>query len=144
MTTSFIRRDYQLKDNRLLPFGWTSHGPLKADKSPYVPEAFLEQTHPIAVGQDPAYADGSGTSVVRYEVPLPLGSGLNPNNLTMKATLYYQAIPPYFLNDRFKEAPDGPATQRLYWLTSNLQTGGTAIENWKFAITSSSQPVSVR
>jgi hypothetical protein len=144
MTTSFIRRDYQLKDNRLLPFGWTSHGPLKADKSPYVPEAFLEQTHPIAVGQDPAYADGSGTSVVRYEVPLPLGSGLNPNNLTVKATLYYQAIPPYFLNDRFKEAPDGSATQRLYWLTSNLQTGGTAIENWKFAITSSSQPVSVR
>jgi hypothetical protein len=144
MTTSFLRRDYQLKDNRLLPYGWTSHGPLRADKRPYIPEAFLEQTRPIQVGADPAYADGSGTSVVRYEVPLPIGPGLDPNNLTVTATLYYQAIPPYFLNDRFKQAPDGPGTQRLYWLTSNLQTQGTAIENWKFAIMSSSQPVSVR
>jgi hypothetical protein len=144
MTTSFLRRDYQLKDNRLLPYGWTSEGPLRADKTPYIPAAFLEQTHPIQVGKDPAYADGSGTSVVRYEVPLPTGAGVDPANLTVTATLYYQAIPPYFLNDRFKQAPNGPATQRLYWLTSNLQTGGTAIENWKFMIMSSSQPVSVR
>lgn len=144
MTTSFLRRDYQLKDNRLLPFGWTSEGPLRADKSPYIPAAFLEQTHPIQVGKDPAYADGSGTSVVRYEVPLPIGPGLDPSNLTVTATLYYQAIPPYFLNDRFKQAPNGPATKRLYWLTSNLQTQGTAIENWKLRIMSSSQPVSVR
>lgn len=144
MTSSFLRRDYQLKDNRLLPFGWTSEGPLRADKTPYIPAVFLEQTHPIQVGKDPAYADGSGTSVVRYEVALPSGAGVDPANLTVTATLYYQAIPPYFLNDRFKQAPNGPATQRLYWLTSNLQTGGTAIENWKFMIVSSSQPVSVR
>ena len=138
LTTSFIRRDYQLKDNRLLPFGWTSTGPLRPDKTPYIPAEFLEQTHPIQVGQDPAYADGSGTNVVRYEVPL---NGLNPANLSVKATLYYQAIPPYYLNDRFRQAPDQPATQRLYYLTSNLQTKGTPIENWKFAITSRSQTV---
>ncbi|MEP6570641.1 MAG: hypothetical protein ABJC10_12790 [Acidobacteriota bacterium] len=140
LTTSFIRRDYQLKDNRLLPYGWTSTGPLRPDKTRYIPEAFLEQTHPIQVGQDPAYADGSGTNVVRYEVPL---NGLNPGNLSVEATLYYQAIPPYYLNDRFRQAPDQPATQRLYYLTSNLQIKGTPIENWKFAITSSSQPVTV-
>ena len=141
LTTSFIRRDYQLKDNRLLPYGWTSTGPLRPDKTPYIPAEFLEQTHPIQVGQDPAYADGSGTNIVRYEVPL---NGLNPGNLTVRATLYYQSIPPYYLNDRFKQAPDQPATQRLYYLTSNLQTKGTAIENWKFAIASNSQPVAVR
>jgi hypothetical protein len=141
LTTSFIRRDYQLKDNRLLPYGWTPSGPLRPDKTPYIPAEFLEQTHPIQVGHDPAYEDGSGANIVRYEVPL---NGLNPGNLTVRATLYYQSIPPYYLNDRFKQAPGQPATQRLYYLTSNLQTKGTAIENWKFALTSSSQPVTVR
>jgi hypothetical protein len=83
--------------------------------------------------------------VVRYEVPLPAGllAGLTPNNLTVKATLYYQSIPPYYLNDRFKQAPNEPATQRLYYLTSNLQTKGTAIENWKFVIASETKPVTV-
>ena len=70
MTTSFLRRDYQLKDNRLLPFGWTRTGPLKADKTPYIPADYLHETFPVSVGADPAYADGSGTSVVRYEIPL--------------------------------------------------------------------------
>ena len=138
MTTSFVRRDYQLKDNRLLPYGWTKTGPLRPDKTPYIPEAYLHETHPVKVGYDPAYADGSGTNVVRYEVPL---QGLNPTNLTVKATLYYQSIPPYYLNDRFREAPNEPATRRLYYLTSNLQTKGTPIENWKFRIASATQTV---
>jgi len=141
LTTSFIRRDYQLKDNRMLPYGWTKTGPLKPDKSPYIPEAYLHETHPIKVGNDAAYTDGSGTSVVRYEVPL---AGLNPKNLTVKATLYYQSIPPYYLNDRFTQAPNEPATQRLYYLTSNLQTKGTPIENWKLEIASSSESATVR
>jgi cytochrome P460 len=140
LTTSFIRRDYQLKDNRLLPYGWTSTGPLRPDKTPIIPAEFLHETLPVKVGNDPAYADGSGTNVVRYEIPL---QGLDPNKLTVKATLYYQSIPPYFLNDRFQQAPNQPATQRLYYLTSNLQTKGTAIENWKFEIVSASQMVTV-
>jgi hypothetical protein len=141
MTTSFLRRDFQLKDNRMLPFGWTSTGPLKADKTPYIPADYLHETLPIKVGADPAYADGSGTSVVRYEIPL---SALASKNVTITATLYYQSIPPYFLNDRFSQAPDGQATQRLYYLTSNLQTKGTPIENWKFLITQTSQAATVR
>ncbi|HEV8428301.1 MAG TPA: cytochrome P460 family protein [Pyrinomonadaceae bacterium] len=141
MTTSFLRRDYQLKDNRLLPFGWTRTGPLKADKTPYIPADFLHETHPVSVEGDPAYADGSGTNVVRYEIPL---SAFRAKNLSVTATLYYQSIPPYFLHDRFSQAPNGPATQRLYYLTSNLQTKGTPIENWKFLITSASQEATVR
>jgi hypothetical protein len=74
-------------------------------------------------------------------VPL---NGRNPSNLTVIATLYYQSIPPYYLNDRFKEAPDGAATKRLYYLASNLQTKATAIENWKFKIAGSSQAVTIR
>ncbi|MEN3326412.1 MAG: hypothetical protein V7638_1219 [Acidobacteriota bacterium] len=107
MTTSFLRRDYQLKDSRLLPFGWTSTGPLNADKTPYIPAEYLHETHPISVGGDSAYTDGSGTNIVRYEIPL---SGFSARNITVTATLYYQSIPPYFLNDRFTQAPTGPAT----------------------------------
>jgi hypothetical protein len=141
MTTSFLRRDYQLKDNRLLPFGWTSTGPLNPDKTPYIPADYLHETHPVAVGGDPAYADGSGTNIVRYEIPL---SAFSSRNLTVTATLYYQSIPPYFLHDRFSQAPNEPATQRLYYLTSNLQTKGTPIEDWKFRIASASQEATVR
>jgi Cytochrome P460 len=136
MTTSFLRRDYQLKDNRLLPFGWTSTGPLNADKTPYIPADYLHETFPVGVGSDPAYTDGSGTNVVRYEIPL---TAFTTRNVTVTATLYYQSIPPYFLNDRFSQAPNGPATQRLYYLTSNLQTKGTPIEDWKFKIATASE-----
>jgi hypothetical protein len=44
---------------------------------------------------------------VRYEVPLSaLPKGIDPSKLTMKATLYYQSIPPYYLMQRF----DPPST----------------------------------
>ena len=141
MTTSFLRRDYQLKDNRMLPLGWTRSGPLQADKTPYIPADYLHETFPVAVGGDPSYADGSGTNVVRYEVPV---SAFAAKNVTVTATLYYQSIPPYFLRDRFSQAPNSPATQRLYYLTSNLQTKGTPIENWKFQITTASQAATLR
>jgi hypothetical protein len=141
MTTSFLRRDYQLKDNRLLPLGWTSTGPLNADKTPYIPADYLHETFPVSVGGDPSYADGSGASVVRYEIPL---SAFTARNVSITATLFYQSIPPYFLNDRFSQAPNGPATQRLYYLTSNLQTKGTPIEDWKFRIASATQAATLR
>ena len=141
MTTSFLRRDFQLKDNRMLPFGWTSTGPLKADKTPYIPAEYLHETHPVKVGGDPAYADGSGTSVVRYEIPL---SAFGSRNVTVTATLNYQSIPPYYLRDRFSQAPNEPATRRLYYLTSNMQTKGTPIEDWKLQIAKASQTTIVR
>ena len=141
MTTSFLRRDYQLKDNRLLPLGWTKTGPLNADKTPYIPAEYLHETQPVSVGGDPSYADGSGTSVVRYEIPL---NAFSTRNVTITATLYYQSIPPYFLRDRFSQAPDAAATQRLYYLTSNLQTEGTPIEDWKFRIANVSEAATLR
>ncbi|PZR70988.1 MAG: hypothetical protein DLM73_16740 [Chthoniobacterales bacterium] len=135
-TTSFIRRDTPVKDNRLLPLGWSAKGP-----DPSLSGAFLHATYPEAVGDDTHYQDGSGTSTVTYEVPL---NGLNPESLTLSATIYYQSIPPYYLKMRFDEAPDYPATKRLYYLTSNLKTPGTPMENWKFKIVSSNTPVSTR
>lgn len=134
-TTSFIRRDTPVKDNRLLPKGWTATGP---DPSSLTGE-FLHSTFPEGRAvDDPSYKNGSGTSVVRYEVPLAsLPPGVNPANLTVKATLYYQSIPPYYLMQRFEQAPTAKATQRLFYLTSRLKTKGTPIENWKLFLASS-------
>lgn len=129
-TTSFIRRDTPIKDNRLLPLGWTLKGP-----DPSLSGEFLKATYPHATGDDTHFKDGSGTSVVTYEIPL---QGLDARFLRVKATLYHQTIPPYYLKMRFDQAPDYPATRRLYYLTSNLKTSGTAIENWKLRIASHS------
>ena len=132
-TTSFIRRDSPVKDNRLLPAGWTEQGP-----DPSLFGEFLKATYPHGTGDDPHYQDGSGTSVVTYDVPLP---GIDPGSVTLTATLYYQSIPPYYLKMRFEQAPDYPATKRLYYLTSNLKTAGTPLENWKFKVVSANTPV---
>jgi Cytochrome P460 len=133
-TTSFLRRHENIKDNRLLPKGWTATGP---DPSSLTGE-YLHATFPEGeAAKDPSYLDGSGTSVVRYEVPLSaLPKGTDPSKLTMKATLYYQSIPPYYLMQRFEQAPNAAATQRLLYLTSRLDTKGTPIENWKLLIAS--------
>jgi hypothetical protein len=134
-TTSFIRRDEEFKDNRLLPAGWTKQGP-----DPSLSGRYLESTWPKGDAEhDPRYADGSGSSVIRYEVMLP--AGVDPKNLQVRATLYYQSIPPYYLADRFRNAPDGPATRRLYYLTSNLNTKGTPIEGWKLRLVSATAKV---
>ena len=137
VTSSFIRRDFVVKDNRLLPFGWTEQGPLGPDGKPVIPKEFLEPTHAEGVWDDPRYTDGSGTSLTRYEVVLP--GGFSPANLRVSATLYYQSIPPHYLHDRFTEAPDYPATRRLYYLTSNLRTQGTPMENWKVKVVAASR-----
>src|SRR6185503_10432194 len=48
--------------------------------------------------------------------------------------------PPYYLGDRFRTAPNGDATRRLYYLASNLNPAGTSIEDWKLKIVSTSAP----
>lgn len=135
ITTSFLRRDHEFKDNRLLPAGWTRAGP---DPKNFA-GVYLEATYPKGEAlNDPDYADGSGTDTVRYSVTLP--SGLNPANLSVRATLNYQSIPPYFLAMRFKEAPDGPGTQRLFYLTSNLDLSKSPVKGWKLRIAAAEQP----
>jgi hypothetical protein len=129
-TTSFIRRDHEVKDNRLLPLGWTRNGP-----DPSLNGAFLKATHPHGNAKDdPEYLDGKGHDSVTYEIAVP--PGVDPKNVSVRATLYYQSIPPYFLNERFTVGK-GEATKRLYYLTSNLNLAGTPMENWKIKIAES-------
>ena len=82
---------------------------------------------------------GPGRDSVTYQMDLPWG--LDPRNLSVRATMYYQAIPPYWLHQRFSLAPDGPATRRLYYLASHLNTVGTAIEDWKLKLVSAEASV---
>jgi Cytochrome P460 len=133
-TTSFLRRDKEVKDNRLLPIGWTEHGPCS------IPEHFLEATYPKGRAKDdPNYRNGKGISVVKYQIPLP--PGLDLKTATVTATLYYQSIPPYYLADRFRIGGNRPNTKRLYYLTSNLDWRDTPFANWRLMIASASAPV---
>ena len=127
-TTSFTRRDCEVKDNRLLPAGWSLHGP----KDLEIPEPYLHATLPIGDAlKDPVYLAGKGQSIVRYEIPLPAGA--NAGNVHATVSLYSQTLPPYFLADRYQTKT--PATQRLEFLANSLQTlNGTDYANWKLLI----------
>lgn len=132
-TTSFLRRDKVVKDNRLLPIGWSARGP-----DPSAPREFLEETHAIGTNSDPNYENGEGTAKVRYQIALP--GGVDFSKLRVEATLYYQSIPPYYLRDRFGGA-NGPATKRLEYFVSHLSLAGTPFENWKLRVASATTTV---
>jgi hypothetical protein len=137
--TSFIHRDSHPKDNRLLARGWLS-GEHLGTKSPIVKQ-FLVATDPegASVLADPDFSDNGGKGAtgidhIKYVMSLPVG--VDRTDIIVKATMYYQAIPPFFLQQRFKLAPNGEATKRLYFMASRLVTEGTPIENWKLPLVS--------
>jgi hypothetical protein len=134
-TTSFVRGCDTVKDNRLLPRGWTKAGP-----GPALTGRFLEATYPdSATRKDPRYADGSGSDEVTYRIALPAGA--DAAGLTVRATLYYQALPPYYLMNLFRTAPDGPATRRLHSLIGHSDLKGTPIEGWKLKVAGAESPI---
>ncbi|TFL16834.1 cytochrome P460 family protein [Jannaschia formosa] len=137
-TTSFVQRVHHPKDNRLTPLGMLMPGTdtfrAKFGDSE-VTAAFMKATRPEGgATKDPDFLPGSDRT--EYRIPLPQGT--DPASVTVTATLYSQAIPPYYLRQRFQTAPDGPATQRLYYLASRLETEGTLIEDWKLRTGSAS------
>lgn len=138
LTTSFLSICAKVKDNRILP-----HGFLKLEERERISQALgagrelAEDVAPTAVGDDPDYASGGEDSLV-YRVNL---SQLSAKPASVQATVYYQATPPFFLQDRFCTA-QGPDTQRLYYLAEHLNLAGTPAENWKLqVVTSGSVPV---
>lgn len=137
-TTSFVHRVYHPKDNRLTPRGMLVPGTdafLAKFGDSAVTSAFMKATLPEGrARQDSDFTPGQDTT--EYRISLPPGT--DPARVTVTATLYSQAIPPYFLKQRFELAPEGPATQRLYYLASRLETKGTLIENWKLKTASAS------
>lgn len=133
-TTSFVHRVYHPKDNRLLPWGAAEPGTAAFEKRfgpSEVTAAFMKATMPEGRAATDAGVK-AGKDELTYRISLP--EGVDPATVTVSATLYSQAIPPYYLKQRFETAPKGPATQRLYYLASRLKTEGTLIENWKLKV----------
>jgi hypothetical protein len=123
-TTSFLARAEIVKDNRLLPFGWKSDGGPELKDEPKLVEATAP--HGLAA-QDPDFTDGMGRDQIRYLANLPPGTS---GSLSVRATLYYQAIPPSYLMDRFNQA-SGPATRRLHYFGVHLDDSSTSFPGWK-------------
>src|SRR5690606_1951522 len=112
-TTSFLHACSTRKDNRLLPRGWSKGGP-----GPALAGRYLEATHSRGqAADDPRYTSGSGTDTVRYRIALP--ADVDAKNLQVRATLFYQSVPPYFLRNLFETSPGGEATRRLHFLLSH-------------------------
>ncbi len=124
-STSFLNRATTVKDNRLMPLGWTFSGP------PGFAPAFAEATSPVGgAANDADFTDGTGSDTLTYQATLPAGA-VGP--FSVRAELFYQAIPPRYLMDRFTES-QGPASLRLYSIGSRLDTRRTNFPNWKLPI----------
>jgi hypothetical protein len=89
-----------------------------------------EEAGAHGVGGDPDYDRGGGDSL-RYEVDL---AGLGGEPVYLRATLYYQATPPFYLQDRFCTSKS-PDTERLYFLAGNLNLDQSPAQSWKLAVT---------
>jgi hypothetical protein len=85
---------------------------------------------PTAVGDDPDYVSGGGDAVA-YRVPVAELKGATP--VSVEAALYYQATPPFYLQDRFCTAK-GPDTERLSFLAGHLNLNGTEAAGWKLKV----------
>ncbi|MEQ9331225.1 hypothetical protein [Thalassobaculum sp.] len=120
ITSSFLALRKVLKDNRLQPRGWSADGPDAAITAPRGGAA-----------DDPAYVDGSGGDTVRYVAELPAGT---TGRITARAILYYQAIPPHYLNQRMRWLGQ-EASDRLAWFVQNVSLGGRTAD-WKLRVAS--------
>jgi hypothetical protein len=122
LTTSFVSICGTLKDNRLLPVGF-----LPLDRRTQISKALgagddmAEDSGAIGTGDDPAYTAGGGDTF-SYKIRL---TTMSAPPAKVSATLYYQAIPPFFLQDRFCTAK-GTDTDRLRYVTSLLRLDGEA------------------
>jgi hypothetical protein len=137
LTTSFLSRCSKVKDNRLLPAGFLDlenrariAAALGADRE------LAHEAGPNEVGDDPDYKTGGGDTLL-YRVPITELSG---KPATVEATLYYQATPPYYLQDRICTSRSAD-TKRLAYLTANLDLAGTPAESWKLKVAAATRAV---
>ncbi|MEZ5874547.1 MAG: hypothetical protein R3D30_06855 [Hyphomicrobiales bacterium] len=130
LTSSFLAICAKVKDNRLLPHGFLPlDGRIEIASALGAKQDLAEDVAPVAIGDDPDYAEG-GRDTVRYQIPLADIAG---EPAEVRATLYYQATPPFFLQDRFCTSKSAD-TKRLYYLTGKLKTGSGPIHDWKLQV----------
>ncbi|MFL5086288.1 MAG: hypothetical protein ACJ8FP_15850, partial [Xanthobacteraceae bacterium] len=137
LTTSFLSICARVKDNRLLPQDFLPLADrIEISRALGAGADMAEDSGPAAVGDDPDYVTGGGDSLL-YRVPL---SELSGKPAAVQATLYYQATPPFFLQDRFCTS-NSIDTKRLYYLAGKLDVSGPT-QDWKLRVVTSG-PVSV-
>ena len=148
ITTSFVRRVTPVKNNRIRPKGFDP-AVFTSNPSQYVQELAVI---PGEAKNDPFYIDRSltGADEIEYLVSLDDATMAEVDNI--KVTLYNQSIPPFYLQQRFNDANIGGAQkseiERLYYLTSHLNTNGavdtnqqTFIKDWKFMVGTASRSI---
>jgi len=149
LTTSFLRRIEDVKDNRLRPEGYNPAlfaNPILFP-SPYI--LALAETHGQAKF-DPYYTDPTLTGADVIDYLISLDEQTLSQVYDIQVTLYNQSIPPSYLQQRFRDANRGPAEKdeidRLYYLTSHLnvndvfdEEGNPVLKGWKLFITSKTQ-----
>jgi hypothetical protein len=151
LTTSFLSLAKVVKDNRLLPRGWTPTVELARQEGLGSPKLSAEDlVHhvlpdlPDGKGgevDDPWYKPkaqgglGGGGDALTYAVPLADLLGAQP--ASVRVTLYYQAIPPFYLQDRFCSTPNQPDTERLFFVAGHANLDGTRAAGWKLQVVSS-------
>jgi len=149
ITTSFLRRVNEVKDNRIRPKGFDPAFFESPSFSPYIQA--LGELH----GEerfDPHYTDPSltGSDIIEYLISLDSDTLSRVHDV--QATLYYQAIPPAYLEERFADAGAGPAKddeiKRLYYITSHLnvdvpqdENAGHPVKDWKLLLTRASREI---
>jgi hypothetical protein len=133
LTTSFLSICTKVKDNRLLPHGFLAlEDRIKVARALGAGPDMAEDVDPVAVDDDPDYRAGGGDSLL-YRVPLAELAG---KPAAVQATLYYQATPPYFLQDRFCTSNSND-TKRLYYVAGKLDLSGTPAQDWKLRVVTS-------
>ncbi len=136
LTTSFLSICAEVKDNRLPPQGYLPVAErIEIAQALGAGADMAEDAGFTAVGDDPDYTIAAGgTSPGRdsltYAVPLAEITG-TPAQIRVR--LYYQATPPFFLQDRFCTAK-GSDRDRLAFIVSRLNLDGTQAEDWKLQV----------
>jgi hypothetical protein len=143
----------EYKDNRILPLGWNPvedpegtsrnlyamHPRLRGNDNEDAPPdapAYCNTDDELGhLGYDPDYCSaegaGNGQDHITYRVPLSSIQGW----AQVRARIYYQSIPPYFLRNLFQSGVDdkflseGPDVQRAYYIASRLNLADSPAEN---------------
>jgi hypothetical protein len=132
LTSSFLSICGDIKDNRILPDGFLDAAQrLEIARALGAGKELAEEAGPVAVGDDPDYVHGGKDSFL-YLVDL---AGLAGQPASVQATLYYQSIPPFYLQDRFCTSQSAD-TQRLYYLAGNLDLAHSRAEDWRLEVVS--------
>jgi hypothetical protein len=132
-----------VKDNRIRTKGFDPEVFAK-DPSPFIQE--LAKLH----GDerfDPYYFNPKLTGADQIEYLIPLDKKTLARVADVQVSLYSQSIPPFYLQDRFRDADVGSAKkddiQRLYHITSHLDVNAVkddenqpVLQGWKLLIAS--------